>query len=289
MSVRLGTLSQPRGCSGRFTVTINASKKADADRARSPREVCSRRRRGPEKFPDLSTLTESFSKGTTKPSTAVDRLSLRQIGKILSVWKPPTPRIFSMEASHGSPNRRQSSFLSCRCSRSSQSAWPTTSPVGDSRVGVLCHHVWCAKSYSAIAQWAQDQDIGLMHRLGFTRKPPKMGGIRKVLIALRRKGLRGRSEPVGRIVAGPTSLKPAFATGSFRSRRQDSSWQLRRPREGGPPALLGSSRVGVNVGSDTGPQRRRKQDQRAQNSSSVAPRYRSRRTIGNRRRHVLPA
>src|SRR5262249_18016478 len=26
--------------------------------------------------------------------------------------------------------------------------------------------------------------IGLMHRLGFTRKPPKVGGIRKVLIAL---------------------------------------------------------------------------------------------------------
>ncbi len=29
-----------------------------------------------------------------------------------------------------------------------------------------------------------DQDIALMHQLGFTRKPPKLGGIRKVLIAL---------------------------------------------------------------------------------------------------------
>jgi hypothetical protein len=52
-------------------------------------------------------------------------------------------------------------------------------------LGLVCCAVMCgAKSYTAIAQWAQDQDIGLMHRLGFTRKPPKMGGIRKVLIAL---------------------------------------------------------------------------------------------------------
>jgi DDE_Tnp_1-associated/Transposase DDE domain len=41
-----------------------------------------------------------------------------------------------------------------------------------------------ARSYAAIGQWGQDQDITLMHRLGFTRRPPKAGGIRKVLIAL---------------------------------------------------------------------------------------------------------
>jgi len=41
-----------------------------------------------------------------------------------------------------------------------------------------------AKSYAAIGQWGQDQDIALMHQLGFTRTPPKSGGIRKVLIAL---------------------------------------------------------------------------------------------------------
>jgi DDE_Tnp_1-associated/Transposase DDE domain len=52
-------------------------------------------------------------------------------------------------------------------------------------LALVCCAVMCgAKSYSAIAQWARDQDIGLMHRLGFTRRPPKMGGIRKVLIAL---------------------------------------------------------------------------------------------------------
>jgi hypothetical protein len=52
-------------------------------------------------------------------------------------------------------------------------------------LALACCAIMCgAKSYAAIAQWAQDQDIGLMHRLGFTRRPPKMGGIRKVLIAL---------------------------------------------------------------------------------------------------------
>jgi hypothetical protein len=52
-------------------------------------------------------------------------------------------------------------------------------------LALVCCAIMCgAKSYSAIAQWARDQDIGLMHRLGFTRRPPKMGGIRKVLIAL---------------------------------------------------------------------------------------------------------
>ena len=52
-------------------------------------------------------------------------------------------------------------------------------------LGLVCCAVMCgAKSYAAIAQWGQDQDIALMHQLGFTRKPPKIGGIRKVLIAL---------------------------------------------------------------------------------------------------------
>jgi hypothetical protein len=59
-------------------------------------------------------------------------------------------------------------------------------------LGLVCCAVMCgAKSYTAIGQWAHDQDIGLMHRLGFTRKPPKMGGIRKVLIALDPKAFEG--------------------------------------------------------------------------------------------------
>src|SRR5262249_52278193 len=51
--------------------------------------------------------------------------------------------------------------------------------------GLVCCAIMCgAKSYAAIAQWGNDQDIALMHQLGFTRKPPQLGGIRKVLIAL---------------------------------------------------------------------------------------------------------
>jgi hypothetical protein len=52
-------------------------------------------------------------------------------------------------------------------------------------LGLVCCAVLCgARGYSAIGQWAADQDISFMHRLGFTRNPPKSGGIRKVLIAL---------------------------------------------------------------------------------------------------------
>ena len=74
------------------------------------------------------------------------------------------------------------SFLA-DCPRSAQPPRPTTSPDGHPRISLL-RHLRGAKSYAAIAQWGADQDIALMHQLGFTRKPPKLGGIRKVLIAL---------------------------------------------------------------------------------------------------------
>jgi DDE family transposase len=52
-------------------------------------------------------------------------------------------------------------------------------------LGLVCCTIICgARSYAAIARWGYDQDIDLKHRLGFTRKPPKLGGFRKVLIAL---------------------------------------------------------------------------------------------------------
>jgi predicted transposase YbfD/YdcC len=49
---------------------------------------------------------------------------------------------------------------------------------------VCCAVMSGAKSYYAIGQWAGDQDISFMHRLGFTRRPPTSHGIRKVLMAL---------------------------------------------------------------------------------------------------------
>lgn len=54
-------------------------------------------------------------------------------------------------------------------------------------LGLACCAILCgARGYAAIAQWAVDHDIAFMHRLGFTRTPPKLGGIRKVLLALNR-------------------------------------------------------------------------------------------------------
>lgn len=52
-------------------------------------------------------------------------------------------------------------------------------------LALACCAILCgARSYAAIAQWAHDHDIALMHRLGFTRRPPRAGGIRKVLMAI---------------------------------------------------------------------------------------------------------
>src|SRR5690349_20134221 len=52
-------------------------------------------------------------------------------------------------------------------------------------LAAVCCAVLCgARSYAAIAQWAHDQDIALMHRHGFARRPPKLGGVLKVLLAL---------------------------------------------------------------------------------------------------------
>ena len=41
-----------------------------------------------------------------------------------------------------------------------------------------------AHGYSSITQWIHDQDAELWHTLGFTRRPPKLGAFRKLLMAL---------------------------------------------------------------------------------------------------------
>ena len=76
--------------------------------------------------------------------------------------------------------------------------------------------IMCAKSYAAIGQWAQDQDITLIHRLGFTCRPAKSGGIRKVLIALDRKAFehaltRWAEALLSRPIAAAASLPEAYA------------------------------------------------------------------------------
>jgi DDE_Tnp_1-associated/Transposase DDE domain len=95
-------------------------------------------------------------------------------------------------------------------------------------LALVCCAIMCgAKSYAAIAQWGQDQEIELMHRLGFIRRPPKLGGIRKVLIALNLKAfeealsrwaerLLGRSIWTDELIPPePFALDGKTARGSF--------------------------------------------------------------------------
>jgi hypothetical protein len=43
-------------------------------------------------------------------------------------------------------------------------------------LAAACAAILCgARSFAAIAQWGRSQDLGLMHRLGFTRTPPTQG------------------------------------------------------------------------------------------------------------------
>jgi hypothetical protein len=78
-------------------------------------------------------------------------------------------------------------------------------------LALVCCAVMCgAKSYAAIGQWAQYQDLTLMHRLGFTRRPPKMGGIRKVLIALNQKAFEhALTQWVGTLLSRPIAAEPS--------------------------------------------------------------------------------
>jgi hypothetical protein len=84
-------------------------------------------------------------------------------------------------------------------------------------LALACCAIMCgARGYAAIAQWAQDHDIALMHRLGFTRRPPKSGGIRKVLMALDPAALEAAlscwaEALLGRLPKADTGCPRAFA------------------------------------------------------------------------------
>ena len=84
-------------------------------------------------------------------------------------------------------------------------------------LSLVCCAILCgARSYAAIGQWTQDQDITLIHRLGFTRRPPKAGGIRKVLIALDAKAFEHALTQwvealLSRPIAAAASLPEAYA------------------------------------------------------------------------------
>jgi predicted transposase YbfD/YdcC len=57
-------------------------------------------------------------------------------------------------------------------------------PLAAMRAAVCCAILCGARGFKPIAQWLHDQDISLVHALGFTRKPPQWGAFRKRLIAL---------------------------------------------------------------------------------------------------------
>ena len=105
-------------------------------------------------------------------------------------------------------------------------------------LSLVCCAIMCgAKSYAAIGQWAQDQDITLIHRLGFTRRPAKSGGIRKVLIALDRKAFEHALTRWARGVVEPTDRRRSVTAGGLRPGRQVGPGELRRPPESRAPAL----------------------------------------------------
>lgn len=49
---------------------------------------------------------------------------------------------------------------------------------------VVCALLQGARSYSAIAEWIRCQEPSVWHALGFTRRPPKLGCFRDLLMAL---------------------------------------------------------------------------------------------------------
>lgn len=52
-------------------------------------------------------------------------------------------------------------------------------------LAAACCAILCgARGFKPIAQWVHDQDIALVHALGFTRRPPRWGAFRKLLIDL---------------------------------------------------------------------------------------------------------
>jgi hypothetical protein len=65
-------------------------------------------------------------------------------------------------------------------------------------LAAVCCAILCgARGFKPIAQWLHDQDLALVHALGFTRTPPKWGAFRKLLITLDAVPSRS-ADPLGR-------------------------------------------------------------------------------------------
>jgi DDE_Tnp_1-associated/Transposase DDE domain len=76
-------------------------------------------------------------------------------------------------------------------------------------LGLVCVAVLSgARGYAAIAQFAHDHDLALMHRLGFTRRPPKRHGLRKALLRIDAAAFEGALTRWAEAVLG-RPLRPA--------------------------------------------------------------------------------
>ena len=145
-----------------------------------------------------------------------------------------------------------------------------------------------ARSYAAIGPWGQDQDITLRHRLGFTRRPPKAGGIRKVLIAWDVKAFEAaltrwaETNLRQSIPRGPAPLE-AFALDGKSARGSFDGLEKAVHR-----LSLRAHGSGLTPRSD-GRARRRRGNQRAQDGAAVARRGGPGGARGHRRRPLLPA
>jgi hypothetical protein len=49
---------------------------------------------------------------------------------------------------------------------------------------IVCALLQGARGYEAIADWLHSQDVALWHALGYTRRPPKKGAFRNLLMAM---------------------------------------------------------------------------------------------------------
>jgi hypothetical protein len=77
-------------------------------------------------------------------------------------------------------------------------------------LGLVCCAILCgARGYAAIAQFAHDHDLALMHRLGFTRRPPKRHGLRKVILRLDAAAFEGALTRWAEAVLGRPLRAPA--------------------------------------------------------------------------------
>ena len=63
--------------------------------------------------------------------------------------------------------------------------FPLTALLAAACVAIPCG----ARSFAAVAPWGRDQDIGLMHRLGFARTPPTQGAYRYLFLRLKAEDL----------------------------------------------------------------------------------------------------